>query len=71
MHNDWPLTQEQFGDATGLTAVHVNRMIKALRDEGVILSSKNKIKISDWPRLAKIADFTRGYLHMSGDVKII
>lgn len=68
---DWPLTQEQFGDATGLTAVHVNRMIKALRDEGVILSSKNKIKISDWPRLAKIADFTRGYLHMSGDVKII
>ncbi len=31
-----PLTQEEIGDATGLTAVHVNRMMRALADDGII-----------------------------------
>ncbi len=30
------LTQEEVGDATGLTAVHVNRMLRQLEDEGMI-----------------------------------
>ncbi len=30
------LTQEEIGDATGLTAVHVNRMLRQLEDEGLI-----------------------------------
>jgi len=30
------LTQEEIGDATGLTAVHVNRMLRQLQDEGLI-----------------------------------
>ena len=31
-----PLTQEDIGDATGLTSVHVNRMMRALVDDGII-----------------------------------
>ena len=31
-----PLTQEDIGDATGLTAVHVNRMMRALAEDGII-----------------------------------
>ena len=31
---DFPLTQEQIADATGLTAVHTNRTLQALRKEG-------------------------------------
>jgi CRP/FNR family transcriptional regulator len=30
------LTQEEIGDATGLTAVHVNRMLRQLEEEGLI-----------------------------------
>ncbi len=31
-----PMTQEQIGDATGLTTVHVNRMIRTLVEEGFV-----------------------------------
>ncbi|RYF38033.1 MAG: Crp/Fnr family transcriptional regulator, partial [Cytophagaceae bacterium] len=31
-----PMTQEQIGDATGLTPVHVNRTLQALRKDGLI-----------------------------------
>ena len=31
-----PLTQEEIGDATGLTAVHVNRMMRSLAEDGLI-----------------------------------
>ncbi|WP_416366160.1 helix-turn-helix domain-containing protein [Sphingomonas aerolata] len=30
-----PLTQQQLGNALGLTPVHVNRMLRRLRDEAV------------------------------------
>lgn len=60
---DWPMTQEQFGDATGLTAVHINRMLKSLRDDGLITVTKRTINIMDWDGLKEAADFTEGYLH--------
>ena len=34
-----PMTQEQIGDATGLTSVHVNRTIKALAAEGMFIAT--------------------------------
>jgi CRP-like cAMP-binding protein len=60
-----PMTQEQLGDATGLTPVHVNRMIKSLEAEGLIgRSTPRAIKIGDWKQLAGAGDFDSGYLHM-------
>jgi CRP-like cAMP-binding protein len=53
-----PLTQEEIGDATGLTAVHVNRMIRNLVEEGVIERSGNTIALLDEDRLAAEAGFT-------------
>ncbi len=32
----WPLTQSQLGDCLGLTAVHVNRVLRVLREEGIV-----------------------------------
>ncbi len=44
-----PMTQEQLGDATGLTSVHVNRTIKQLEAEGLIgRVSPRSISIGDW-----------------------
>jgi CRP-like cAMP-binding protein len=61
-----PFTQEQLADATGLTAVHVNRILMRLDQEKHIRRSKRSIQIDDWKALAKIADFDARYLHMDG-----
>jgi CRP-like cAMP-binding protein len=61
-----PFTQEQLADATGLTAVHVNRTLMRLETEKHIRRSKRSIQIDDWKALAKIADFDPRYLHMDG-----
>ena len=42
-----PLTQEDIGDATGLTAVHVNRMMRALVEDGIIERNGGQIRLLD------------------------
>ena len=50
-----PLTQEDIGDATGLTSVHVNRMMRALADDCIIeRNGGNHLRLLDEKRL--IAD---------------
>jgi CRP/FNR family transcriptional regulator len=52
-----PLTQEEMGDATGLTAVHVNRMLRGLVDDGVIERCGNHLKVLDEDRLCAEASY--------------
>ena len=67
-----PMTQEQLGDATGLTSVHVNRTIKQLEADGLIdRVSPRAISIGDWKKLADVGDFDSHYLHLSdGEVAL-
>lgn len=60
---DLPMTQEQIGDATGLTSVHVNRKLHDLQEIGVIARARRNLHIRDWPRLIRIGDFDPTYLH--------
>lgn len=50
-----PLTQEQIGDATGLTYVHVNRVLGALRKEGIVHFHYRRLRILDPDRLIEVA----------------
>ncbi len=59
----FPLTQEQLADATGLTAVHTNRTLQALRKDGLISLSHNALVVLDWQRLRDVGDFSERYLH--------
>ena len=52
-----PLTQEEIGDATGLTAVHVNRMMRGLVQDGVIERSGGHVGVVDEDRLCAEASF--------------
>jgi CRP-like cAMP-binding protein len=52
-----PLTQEEMGDATGLTAVHVNRMVRGLVDDGIIERNGSVIRLIDEQRLIEEASF--------------
>jgi CRP-like cAMP-binding protein len=62
---DLPMTQEQIGDATGLTSVHVNRKLHDLEEMGVIARDRRDLHIRDWPRLMRIGDFDPAYLHLA------
>ena len=59
-----PMTQEQLADATGLTAVHVNRTLKAMDAEGLIKRERRFILIPDWEKLRTVAGFSELYLHL-------
>ena len=60
-----PMTQDQIADATGLTSVHVNRTLKSLEAQGLIVRrSRRFIEIGDWKKLAEAGDFNSTYLHL-------
>jgi CRP-like cAMP-binding protein len=59
-----PFTQEQLADATGLTPIHVNRILKQLASEGAIQRLGRMITVPDWERLRELADFDERFLHM-------
>jgi CRP-like cAMP-binding protein len=59
-----PMTQEQLADAVGLTPVHVNRTLKALEAEGLIVRSKKSVSFPDLMRLRSAGDFNQRYLHL-------
>lgn len=58
-----PMTQEQIADATGMTPIHVNRMLHALAEDGVIARDKRSVQILDWEGMQRAGDFRPAYLH--------
>lgn len=59
----WPMTQAEIGDAAGLTTVHVNRTLQALRGDGLISKHSGDVEILDWSGLQDAGDFSAAYLH--------
>lgn len=57
------MTQQQLADATGLTAVHVNRSLMALSREGTLFRG-GTVRISDWQGLMLTGDFEPSYLQL-------
>ena len=60
---DFPITQEQLADATGLTPVHTNRTLQSLRREGLIQLNSGLLRVLDWEGMREIGDFDELYLH--------
>ncbi len=50
-----PLTQEQIADHLGLTLVHVNRTLRRLREEKIVLVDRQVVIIQDIQRLRQMA----------------
>jgi CRP-like cAMP-binding protein len=61
---DFPLTQTDLADATGLTAVHVNRTLQQLRRERLIELNRKQLQILDLDRLKRVSMFNPNYLHL-------
>ena len=58
-----PMTQEQLADATGLTSVHVNRVLQGLQRDGLIERERRMIRFVSWERIRDVGDFNPRYLH--------
>lgn len=55
------LTQEEIGDATGLTAVHVNRMLRQIEEEGLITRANGHITFNNERALVRAANYVDRY----------
>ena len=62
----FPITQQHLSDALGLSAVHTNRTLQALRGEGLLSFQGGELVIMDWPGLTAAGEFDAGYLHQAG-----
>jgi len=58
-----PLSQIVLADALGMTAVHINRVLRKLRIEEVMEISRGKLVIRDPARIVAVAGFDETYLH--------
>ncbi len=61
---DLPMSQQELGDCTGLTPVHVNRMLRSLEEAGLIARKQRSVSILDWDGLVSAGDFDAAYLHL-------
>ncbi|HUD93364.1 MAG TPA: Crp/Fnr family transcriptional regulator [Sphingobium sp.] len=59
---DFPATQLHIADGLGITAVHMNRVIRSLRQRGALAWTGRSVSILDWDALAHIGSFDDGYL---------
>jgi CRP-like cAMP-binding protein len=61
-----PLTQEELADALGLTPIYVNRVLRQLRERGLLSLSRGRLVIHDLAGLRALAGFDVGYLDHDG-----
>ena len=58
-----PLSQYVLADALGLSSIHVNRVLRQLRDRDLLTFRGGKVKIHDLSGLRRLAGFGGGYLN--------
>ncbi len=60
-----PMNQQELADALGITAVHVSRVMKELRERGLVDFQRHVVVLRDERRLRELGDFDRLYLHQN------
>jgi len=61
---EFPLTQSDLADATGLSKVHVNRTLQELRSAELIVLKGKSLTVPNLDRLMNAGLFNPNYLHM-------
>lgn len=61
-----PLNQSDLADATGLSLVHVNRVLVRLRKDGLIELQGGSVVMKSRNRLSEVGEFDATYLHLLG-----
>ena len=61
-----PLTQSELADTMGMSPVHMNRSLQALRGDDLVILKSRHLVIPDIDRLREMAQFNPNYLHLDG-----
>jgi CRP-like cAMP-binding protein len=61
---EFPITQNELADATGISTVHVNRVLQELRGNKLITLKGSTLRVLDWKQLKRVGDFDAAYLHL-------
>ena len=61
---DLALTQIDLAECVGMTAVHVNRLLRDLREQGAVEFGRGRVTIGDLDLLRRIAEFDPAYLYL-------
>jgi len=61
-----PLSQYLLADTLGLSAVHINRVLRELREEDLLTFQKGRVTFHNYEALVAMADFDRAYLDHDG-----
>jgi len=62
-----PITQVELADTLGLSAVHLNRSMQALRAKNLITLNNKKLVVLDFDGLKALGSFNPNYLHLAED----
>ncbi|MCJ2087178.1 Crp/Fnr family transcriptional regulator [Methylobacterium sp. E-005] len=62
---EFPMTQDDLGDALGISSVHVNRVLQDLRGQGLLEWRRKRMRIPNAARLMAFAEFDPKYLHLN------
>ncbi|WP_343527145.1 Crp/Fnr family transcriptional regulator [Sphingomonas sp.] len=62
----FPVTQIDLAEATGITPVHLNRVLRSLRERGLMTFRSGTVHIPDAKALAGLCDFDPAYLYGGG-----
>lgn len=63
---DCPLSQYLLADALGLSAVHINRVLRQLREDGLVTFRDGKVIFDNFDGLVALAEFDLTYLDQAG-----
>jgi len=64
----WLLTQYLLADALGLSSVYVNRVLRRLREKGLLTFRDGLVTFDNYGKLNEFADFDPTYLDQVGQI---
>lgn len=62
---NFPFAQHQLADALGLTPIHLNRMLRELRENKLVIFRNNYVEFLDRKNLVDLAEYDGEFLNMS------
>jgi PAS domain S-box-containing protein len=65
-----PLNQDMLADALGMTNVHVNRMLRKLRELGYAVFRNGYVSFTNKARLIELAEYNPSYLSLRNQVSL-
>jgi CRP-like cAMP-binding protein len=64
-----PLVQADIAEACGITSVHANRVLRQLRETGLMTFKNGQVALLDEPALRRMAEFDEQYLYGSDETR--